>query len=86
MQGLLNLTYKFILTAGLCGMFAVISFGAGTDPVVKVTGSKISGRVIPAGGVSNEPKLALLILPSDRSVSSEAIGVGSMPIARSRTL
>jgi para-nitrobenzyl esterase len=48
----LKLTFNFILTAVLSGVFAVITLAAGTDPVVKVTGGQISGRVIPAGGAT----------------------------------
>ncbi len=46
----MKLASKFILTLFLCGVFAVTTLAAGTDPVVKVTGGQISGRLIPAGG------------------------------------
>jgi para-nitrobenzyl esterase len=48
----LKLASRFILIGILSGVFAVMTLAAGTDPVVKITGGQISGRLIPAGGAT----------------------------------
>jgi para-nitrobenzyl esterase len=51
-EGLLKLTYKFILTFFLSYVFALAALAAGTNPIVKVAGGQISGREIAAGGAT----------------------------------